>query len=145
MIVDYNYKPHVVSPAPGITQYVPASKNNKGVIVLFGVDNLATPYIPDVNLLTPSGTVETIPLGVQLSSTTGSFFDMFMQFRRENPATTTVVRSADITMFPYAAGDAAQTTALTPLFLPITFYSLTFYPTGSPTSWTRPLTIITLY
>lgn len=144
MIVDYNYKPHVVTPAPGITSYVPASKNNKGFIILIGVDDLAQSYAPTVNVVGTDGSAQQIEFSA-LSNVSGSFFDMYLQFKRENPAANSVVKTADICMVPYSA-ESFLNTAPSPVFFPMTFVSLAFESVlSAPTSWTRPLTIITLY
>lgn len=144
MIVDYNYKPHVVNPAPGITSYVPAAKNNKGFIILIGLDDLAQSYAPTVNTVATDGTLLQIPFS-PLNNTSGSFFDTYLQFKRETTAATTVVKTADLCMVPYSA-ESFLNTAPTPLFFPTTFVSLTFDAVlSAPSSWTRPLTIITLY
>ena len=96
MIVDYNYKPFVykVASAPAATlDYTPPFKNNKGFIFFVGLDNLATSYYPTITATTPSGA------GITFSPLleTGSFGDMFMQFKRDaSPVNTS--RSFDITM-----------------------------------------------
>lgn len=144
MIVDYNYKPHVVTPAPGITSYVPASKNNKGFVILIGLDDLSQSYAPTVNVIGTDGTLQQIQFSAT-SNVSGSFFDMYLQFKRENAAATTVVKTADLAMVPYSA-ESFLNTAPTPMFFPLTFVSLSFDAVVStPSSWTRPLTIITLY
>jgi hypothetical protein len=144
MIVDYNYKPYVYSAPPGITFYAPPAKNNKGVIVLTGLDNLTNIYNPQITFLTPSGDGLVMSLDAAGSITSGSIYDMFMQFRRESTAPSTVTKTSEISMIPYQAA-AFTSSFATPFFIPMTYLSMTFTVVGTPSSWTRALTIITLY
>jgi len=144
MIVDYNYKPYVYSAPPGITFYAPPSKNNKGAIVLIGVDDFSNIYTPQITFITPTGGGLVLPLVNTEAPTTGSINDLFMQFKRENTAASTVIKTSEITMVPYQ--NAPFITSYTaPIFVPITYLSMTFSFTGTPSSWQRALTIITLY
>jgi len=144
MIIDYNYKPYVYSAPPGITFYAPPAKNNKGVIVLVGIDDLLTAYNPQITFLTPSGGTLEMSLDIAGPITSGSINDMFMQFRRETTAPQTFTKTSEISMIAYQAA-AFTSSVTTPFFVPITYLSMTFSPTGTPSSWTRALTIITLY
>lgn len=143
MIVDYNYKPYVYAAPLGITFYAPPSKNNKGAIVLIGTDDIGNIYTPQITYLTPDKSGITVNLDL-LNVTSGSINDMFMQFKRENTAANTVTKTSEINMVPYQ--NAAFTASLaSPFFIPATYVSMSFDIAGTPSSWTRNLTIITLY
>jgi len=137
MIVDYNYKPFVytVVSAPAATlEYTPPFKNNKGFIFFVGVDSSSTGYYPTVTVTTPSGA------GITFSSNleTGSFGDMFMQFKRDVAANTS--RSFDICM---VRGGGQYYSS----FFPISYQKITI-TADTPTigvSWTTAPVIITLY
>jgi hypothetical protein len=138
MIVDYNYKPYVyiVTAAPAATiEYTPPFKNNKGFIFFVGIDNLSTGYFPTITLSTPNNT------GITFSSNleTGSFGDMFMQFKRDTTSTNTS-RSSDIAMV--RGGNAFNSS-----FFPFTYKKITITAdTGTiGLSWTNAPVIITLY
>lgn len=134
MIVDYNYKSYTqIINTVGITQYIPPSINNKGLILFSGLDNVGNVYLPKIVVLTPDGGTAGIDIVDNIS---GSFNDLFMQFKRE---TTTGVRSSDITMSYGSAGNR-------PSFFPISYQYLIFPPApGSPTSFNIQPLIITLY
>lgn len=138
MIVDYNYKPyvHIVTAAPAATlEYTPPFKNNKGFIFFVGIDSVSTAYFPTITLSTPDNT------GITFSSNleTGSFGDMFMQFKRDTISTNTS-RSNDITMV--RGGQAFNSS-----FFPFTYQKITI-TADTPTvglSWINAPVIITLY
>jgi len=136
MIIDYNYKPyvHIVTAAPAATlEYTPPFKNNKGFIFFVGVDNLSTGYYPTITLTTPDGA------GITFSSKleTGSFGDMFMQFKRDVGANTS--RSNDIAM---VRGNNSFNSS----FFPFTYEKITITADAAPgTSWLSAPVIITLY
>lgn len=133
MIVDYNYKSYTqFINTVGATQYIPPAKNNRGLIFFSGLDNIGNQYFPQIVVSTPSGGTAAINIAENIS---GSFNDLFMQFKRE---TTTGVRSSDITM-SYANNGSI------PSFFPISYQYLIFAPTGSPTSLLVKPLIITLY
>jgi hypothetical protein len=144
MIVDYNYKPYVYSAPPGITFYAPPSKNNKGAIVLIGVDDLANIYTPQITFITPTGEGLVLTLDNTAPPVSGSINDMFMQFKRENTAASSVTKTSEIAMVPYQNA-SFLTSASAPIFIPMSYLSMTFTVVGTPSSWARPLTIITLY
>lgn len=137
MIVDYNYKPFVykVASAPAATlDYTPPFKNNKGFIFFVGIDNLSTAYYPTITATTPSGA------GITFSPLleTGSFGDMFMQFKRDISAVNTS-RSFDITMVRGA-------NPLGSSFFPFTYQKITITPDSTlGSSWATAPVIITLY
>jgi hypothetical protein len=136
MIVDYNYKPFVykVVAAPAATiDYIPPFKNNKGFIFFVGVDDASAGYYPTITLTTPEGA------GITFSSKleTGSFGDMFMQFKRDVGANTS--RSNDIAM---VRGNNAFNSS----FFPFTYEKITMTADDEPgTSWISAPVIITLY
>ena len=139
MIVDYNYKPFVYTlvSAPAATiDYTPPFKNNKGFIFFVGVDDNSSAYYPTITLSTPNNT------GITFSSLleTGSFGDMFMQFKRDTTSTTTS-RSFDIAMV--RGGSANQYNSS---FFPFTYQKITINADGTPGSyWATAPVIITLY
>lgn len=144
MIVDYNYKPYVYSAPPGITYYTPPFKNNKGVIVLVGYDNLGNLYNPQITHPDSTGSQLKIDLDIASTIVSGSLNDSYMQFRRESIAASPVVKTTEINMIPYTnIGTSVATTA--PYFVPISYISINFNVVGTPSSWERNLTIITLY
>lgn len=147
MIVDYNYKPYVYNVPIGTTQYFPPSKNNKGFIVLVGRTNASSDIVyPYVTFYNPSGTLSGVTLGDNFSVEfpSGSFFDLYLQSKREATAATTgVIKSADIAMVNFENGGAAQFVGISPIFMPITYQKMQFLPTTG--SWLRQLIIITLY
>jgi len=151
MIVDYNYKPYVFNASVGITQYIPPSANNKGFICLSGLDDAGMYYVPEIDFIGPSGEIITIaafPTSPTNFWTTGSFFDLYAQFKREATAASTgIIKSADIALYRGASALGAQFYSLAPVFFPITYSKLTFNFEVSPSgeSWAFPLTIITLY
>ncbi len=146
MIVDYNYKPYVYSAPPGITFYAPPSKNNKGAIVLVGSDNLNNIYNPQITYQTPTGEGLQVNLDLAALIESGSIYDMFMQFKRERGPGFTTTRTSDINMVPYDTSVISSASlSPAPYFVPITYLSMGFTFSGSPSSWTRALTIITLY
>jgi hypothetical protein len=136
MIVDYNYKPFVykVESAPAATlDYTPPFKNNKGFIFFVGVDDVSVGYYPTVTVTTPAGA------GITFSSNleTGSFGDMFMQFKRDVGANTS--RSYDIAMV--RGGNAFNSS-----FFPFTYQKITITADSTPgLSWVSAPVIITLY
>lgn len=141
MIVDYNYKPYVYTFTDGLNppvasiDYFPPFKNNKGFIFLSGLDDLSTAYNPIVTVTTPSGA------GITFSpeNETGSFGDMFMQFKRDTSSNTTS-RSFDICMVRSTAGSNGS------CFFPISYQKITVTADSPPgTSWVSPPVIITLY
>jgi hypothetical protein len=137
MIVEYDYKPFVynVVSAPAATlEYTPPFKTNKGFIFFAGIDSSSTGYYPIVTVSTPNGT------GITFSSQleTGSFGDMFMQFKRDTSSTTTS-RSNDIAMV--RGGNAFNSS-----FFPFTYQKITITADSTPgLSWTTAPVIITLY
>ena len=138
MIIDYNYKPHVVYIPVGATLYVPSSKNNKGFIYFNGSDDLANEYLPEVVVPVASGGTAGISLQSNLCIN-GSFEDSFMQFKRDSSSTTANTRSSDIAMF------IDSTVPSRASFYPINYLYLNFNTSGSPTSFTVKPMIITLY
>ena len=138
MIVDYNYKPFVytVVSAPAATiDYTPPFKNNKGFIFFIGLDNNSTTYYPTVTVTTPSGAG--ITFSPQLE--TGSFGDMFMQFKRDVNANTS--RSFDIGMIR-GGSDGQQYSS----FFPTSYQKITITADDIPgTTWSAAPVIITLY
>ena len=145
MIVDYNYKPYVYSAPPGITFYAPPSKNNKGAIVLVGSDNLSNIYNPQITYQTPTGEGLQVNLELAALIESGSIYDLFMQFKRERGPGFATTRTGEINMVPYDSSLTASAVAPAPYFVPITYLSMGFTFSGSPSSWNRALTIITLY
>jgi len=139
MIVDYNYKPyvHIVTSAPAATlEYTPPFKNNKGFIFFVGVDSASSAYYPTVTLSTPDNT------GITFSSQleTGSFGDMFMQFKKDTSASSTS-RSFDVAMVRNQS-----LTQYTSSFFPFTYQKITINADGTPgLSWLSAPVIITLY
>lgn len=138
MIVDYNYKPYVytvvAAPAASI-DYFPPFKNNKGFIFFVGFDSAASTYYPTITVSTPAGT------GITFSSQleTGSFGDMFMQFKRDVAANTS--RSFDMNMVRGGANGQLYSS-----FFPISYQKITIIADSSPgISWITPPVIITLY
>ena len=138
MIVDYNYKPYVytVTSAPAATlDYIPPFKNNKGFIFFIGLDDISTTYYPTVTVTTPSGAG--ITFSPQLE--TGSFGDMFMQFKRDVAANTS--RSFDICMIRGGAGGQQYSS-----FFPTSYQKITITPDDIlGTTWSVAPVIITLY
>ena len=136
MIVEYNYKPFVykVESAPAATlDYTPPFKNNKGFIFFNGVDNNFVSYYPTITLTTPNGAGITF----SFKEETGSFGDMFMQFKRESRGTTS--RSFDIAMV--RGGNAFNSS-----FFPFTYEKITINAQNTPgASWSSAPVIITLY
>ena len=136
MIVDYNYKPyvHIVTAEPAATlEYTPPFKNNKGFIFFVGIDRNSTAYFPTITLSTPDNT------GITFSSNleTGSFGDMFMQFKRDVGANTS--RSNDIAM---VRGNNSYNSS----FFPFTYEKITITADDAPgNSWVSAPVIITLY
>ena len=144
MIVDYNYKPYVYTlsngkepPATSIDYFSPF-KNNKGFIFFVGLDDASTTYYPIVTVTTPSG--DGITFSPQLE--TGSFGDMFMQFKRDTTSINTS-RSSDICMV--RGGNSGG--QLYSSFFPTSYQKITITADGIPlgTSWTVAPVIITLY
>jgi hypothetical protein len=140
MIVDYNYKPYVyiVTAAPAATiEYTPPFKNNKGFIYFSGIDSSATNYYPLITLSTPNNTGITFSCQLQ----TGSFGDMFMQFKRDiGDLTPTTSLSHDITM-------VRGSSPLRSSFFPFTYQKITITAdTGTiGLSFATAPVIITLY
>ena len=136
MIVDYNYKPFVykVESAPAATlDYTPPFKNNKGFIFFNGVDTNLSLYYPTITLTTPNGAEITF----SPKEETGSFNDMFMQFKRETRSTTS--RSFDIAMV--RGGNAFNSS-----FFPFTYKKITINAQNTPVAnWSSAPVIITLY
>lgn len=151
MIVDYNYKPYVFNASPGITQYIPPAANNKGFICLVGYDDGGNYYVPDIDFISPSGgTVTVSAFGAPATNfwSTGSFFDLYAQFKRESTAASTgIIKLADIGLFRAStiSGLGVQFVAVAPVFFPITYSKLTFNLSSPGSTWDVPLTIITLY
>jgi hypothetical protein len=137
MIVDYNYKPyaHIVTSAPAVTlDYIPPFKNNKGFIFFIGIDDISTGYYPTVTVTTPNDTGITFSPKLE----TGSFGDMFMQFKRDNNPSPTS-RSHDIAMV--RGGQAFNSS-----FFPFTYKKITIVPDSTVgSSWLHAPVIITLY
>ena len=141
MIVDYNYKPFVynVESAPAATLvYTPPFKNNKGFIFFNGVDDNSTVYYPTITLTTPNGAGITFSPNLE----TGSFGDMFMQFKRESSVSTS--RSFDIAMV--RAGNPFNLSTLNSSFFPFTYEKITINAQTTPgANWFSAPIIITLY
>ena len=139
MIVEYDYKPyvHIVTSAPATTlEYIPPFKNNKGFIFFIGVDSVSTGYFPTITLSTPDNT------GITFSSQleTGSFGDMFMQFKRDTTSFSTS-RSNDIAMVRGGASNQFNSS-----FFPFTYQKITINADDTPgLSWVTAPVIITLY
>jgi hypothetical protein len=130
MIVDYNYKPYVVTlTGTGAFDYTPPFKNNKGFILFTGQD-AGGPVLPVVNFYTPSGATGALDLNDNIS---GSLNDLYMQFNKRE--TTTGIRTSDILLSRTGSNDAA--------FFPITYQSLSFAAQSAP--FQRSISVITLY
>jgi hypothetical protein len=140
VIVDYNYKIYADYLTWGVTQYIPPAKNNKGLIVYSGYDNRGDQYYPTIVVSTPTGGT----LGIELNTdVSGSFNDLFMQFKRE---TTTDIRTSDIVMPSYRNGTLND--YIRPSFFPISYQYINWRSVGNspdPTFFGFPPCIITLY
>jgi hypothetical protein len=147
MLIDYNYKPYVYNLPVGATEYIPPGKNNKGFIILIGLDDGGNYYHPIVDFFQPNGNTISINTNPSSSSpfVSGSINDMYMQFKLEEP--TTVVNSlktSDLAMIQYYT---APTNAYpsSPFFIPLKYNKLSFTVDVTPTAWLYNTIIITLY
>jgi hypothetical protein len=145
MIVDYNYFPYVETlPAPGVFSITPRSKNNKGFIYVVGSgDNEAEGDILPSSIVckAPNGTDITISNTSSIFNT-GSFKDMFMQFKRMPDASlTTTLQTTDINILP----DLVNYSGVykTAIFFPVTYKQINF-SLSSTVYFAKPI-LITLF
>lgn len=142
MIVDYNYKPyvHYLTQTGTFSYTPPGNGNNKGFIYVAGLDSVTTfSILPTITCLQPDKSeivLDIMKLNlVNNPAASGSFNDMFLQFRR---MISTGNILTNISFLPDTDGSSSATGSY---FFPITYRKLNFNIT---TIALKPI-IITLY